>query len=178
MQASIAHRLNEQSMLQLKNSYSHFNRSIAIPAYNFEALQQSSFSELTWNYKAIAFDWIAGANLLTDALTEAPRSTPALRNYRYTTFGLFVQNTWSATEKLVIETGLRGDYTKQYRFALLPRVSALLRLSPKLTTRLGGGLGYKTPTIFTEESERLQFQNISPINENIAQYERSAATGI
>jgi hypothetical protein len=30
------------------------------------------------------------------------------------------------------------------------------KISPKFSSRLGGGLGYKTPTIFTEESESIQ----------------------
>jgi iron complex outermembrane receptor protein len=46
----------------------------------------------------------------------------------------------------------------------LPRVSALFKISPKFSSRLGGGLGYKTPTIFTEESESIQYQNVLPIN--------------
>ncbi len=33
-----------------------------------------------------------------------------------------------------------------------------------MTLRLGGGLGYKTPTVFTEDAERLQFRNVLPID--------------
>ncbi|MBL7749592.1 MAG: TonB-dependent receptor, partial [Chitinophagaceae bacterium] len=36
-----------------------------------------------------------------------------------------------------------------------------------------GGLGYKTPTIFTEESERLQYKNVLPVNDNVNKLERS-----
>ncbi|MDF2193503.1 TonB-dependent receptor [Paraflavitalea sp. CAU 1676] len=172
-QLGVAYRLNDQSTLQFKNSYSHFNRDIAIPAYQFEALQQSSFSELTWNYKGEQSDWVIGANFLTDDLKEEKRSADPLRDYHYNTLGFFVQNAWTVSERLVLETGLRGDYVKEYGFELLPRVAAMLRITPRLTTRLGGGFGYKTPTVFTEESERIQFQHVLPIDVNQSKNERS-----
>ena len=41
------------------------------------------------------------------------------------------------------------------------------------SSRIGGGLGYKTPTIFTEESERLQYKNVLPVNDAVNKLERS-----
>ena len=49
----------------------------------------------------------------------------------------------------------------------------MLKVSSKLSTRIGGGFGYKTPTIFTEEAERIQFRNLLPINISNSQNERS-----
>jgi iron complex outermembrane receptor protein len=77
------------------------------------------------------------------------------------------------SEKFTLESGLRGDYVNEYGFVLLPRMSAMFRINSKLTTRIGGGLGYKTPTIFTEEAERIQFQGISPINPDSTKNEKS-----
>jgi iron complex outermembrane receptor protein len=34
-------------------------------------------------------------------------------------------------------------------------------------------MGYKTPTVFNEEAEKIQFQNILPINEQLTQNEKS-----
>lgn len=172
-QLGIAHKLNENATLQFKNSYSRFDRKITIPGYLFDALQQSSFSELTWNRNGAKADWVVGANVLTDDLNENGPTAGPQRDYSFNTFGLFVQNAWSVSEKFVLETGLRGDYVKDFGFELLPRVSAMIRVSPKLTTRIGGGYGYKTPTIFTEEAERIQFQNLLPININNSKNERS-----
>src|SRR4029078_4680970 len=33
-----------------------------------------------------------------------------------------------------------------------------------LTSRIGGGMGYKTPTLFTEETETIQYRNVVQIN--------------
>lgn len=172
-QVGIAHKLTGHATLQFKNSYSRFDRVISIPAYTFNALQQSSFSELTWNRKGGKADWIIGANVLTDDLKEQGQTADLRRDYRYNTYGLFVQNAWSVSERVVLETGLRGDYVNEYGFELLPRVSAMFRVAPNLTTRIGGGFGYKTPTIFTEEAERIQFQNLLPIDINRSRNERS-----
>ncbi len=172
-QFGIAHKLNEQFTLQFKNSYSRFNRVINIPAYTFDALQQSSFSELTWNRQGENADWIIGTNVITDNLKEQAQTTDPKRDYSFNTYGIFVQNAWNISEKVVLETGLRGDYVNEFGFELLPRVSAMFRVNPKLTTRIGGGYGYKTPTIFTEEAERRQFQNLLPIDLNNSKNERS-----
>ena len=172
-QLGIAHKLNEQSTLQLKNSYSRFDRVITIPTYQFDALQQSSFSELTWNRKGTRADWVIGTNVLTEDLAENQKTSDPKRDYHYNTFGFFVQNALSIGNYIVVESGLRGDYVADYGFELLPRLSVMFRVTPKLTTRIGGGFGYKTPTIFTEEAERIQFRNLFPIDINRSKNERS-----
>ncbi|MFT3750517.1 MAG: TonB-dependent receptor [Agriterribacter sp.] len=168
-QFEIAYKMGGHSTIQLKNSYSRFDRSIAIPTYKFHALQQSSFTEFTWNRKGGAADWVVGANFITDDLAERQQAADPLRNYHYNTFGAFVQIAWTVSEKFTLETGLRGDYG----FELLPRVSAMYKITPQITTRLGGGYGYKSPTIFTEEAERMQFRYILPIDINRTRNERS-----
>lgn len=172
-QVGVAHKLNEASTLQFKNSYSRFDRVITIPTYTFDALQQSSFSELTWNKQGPKADWVIGANVLTDDLAEQGQTADPKRDYHYNTYGVFIQNAWSVSDKFVLESGLRGDYVNEYCFELLPRVSAMIKVSTKLTTRIGSGFGYKTPTIFTEEAEIIQFQNLLPIDINRSKNERS-----
>jgi iron complex outermembrane receptor protein len=117
--------------------------------------------------------WIAGLNLLTDDFDEKQHSTMPLRNYHYNTVGVFVQNSWTPSSTLSFETGIRMDHVKQYGFEILPRFSGMLKITPRLTARLGGGLGYKTPTVFNEDAEKVQFQNILPINELTTTDEKS-----
>ena len=101
-----------------------------------------------------------------------------MRNYQQTTLGAFVQNTWKAQNWLSIESGLRSDYVLDYGLVLLPRVSALMKIKPNFTSRLGGGFGYKTPTIFTEETERLQYRGVLPISPANNQLERSYGSNL
>jgi outer membrane receptor for ferrienterochelin and colicins len=177
-QVDIQHKLTDNSSIQFKNSYSKFNRRITIPTYIFEGVQQSSYSEFNFNTKRNKTLWIAGLNFLTDDFDEKQHNTSALRDYHHNTFGTFIQNTWTPAKHFSLETGLRGDYVKQYGFELLPRVSAMVKITPGLTARVGGGLGYKTPTVFNEDAEKIQFQNILPINENTATNEKSIGGNI
>jgi iron complex outermembrane receptor protein len=172
-QVDIQHKISDNSNLQFKSSFTNFNRLVTIPTYLFEGVQQSSYSELNFSKKTDRSFWIIGTNLLTDDFNEQRHNTTALRNYHYNTIGAFAQNTWTPENNFSLETGIRGDYVKQYGFELLPRISAMLKITPQFTARLGGGLGYKTPTVFNEEAEKIQFQNILPINQSTANNERS-----
>ena len=177
-QIGIIQKLTERSQINFKNSYSNFDRQIVIPDYRFSGLQQSSFSELTYSKKSEAADWVIGVNLLTDDLQEKPTSPDPLRDYHNKTYGIFAQHQWSVNSVFTLETGLRGDYVKDYGFELLPRVSAMIKFSPKVTARIGGGFGYKTPSVFNEEAERIQFQDILPINKQHAVNERSVGANV
>ena len=172
-QFGIAHKLQDNITLQFKNSYSRLDRVINIPSYRFDGLQQSSFSELTATKKGIKLDWVAGLNVLTDDFRENGQAPLRLRDYHYATLGLFIQNAWTVSDYLVLESGLRGDYVNAFGFALLPKTSAMFKVSPAITTRIGGGMGYKTPSIFTEETERRQFQQLLPIDTRATVNERS-----
>lgn len=172
-QLNFEHRLSENSNLTIKNAISYFGRVITTPGYAFDGKQWSSYSEIAYNYRRKKMEWIAGLNVYTDNFKEFPSDAFPKRNYNQVTYGGFIQNTWNAAKWLQFETGLRGDYVVDYGLAILPRVSALLRLAPKLTSRIGGGLGYKTPTIFTEETERLQYQSVLPISAHVNSLERS-----
>lgn len=172
-QLSLEHQFNENSSFSVKNAVNNFNRTITIPGYEFDGRQWSTYSEITYNKNGSKMDWVGGLNIYTDNFKEFPRDSFAKRSYDQNTIGGFVQNTWTANNWLQLETGVRGDYVIDYRFVFLPRVSALFKVSPKLSSRLGGGFGYKTPTIFTEETERIQFRSVRPISPDANKLERS-----
>jgi iron complex outermembrane receptor protein len=172
-QLEIDHQFNSKSKLLFKNSLSYYDRSIEIPDYEFSGVQLSSFSELTYIQKEAKSEWIIGLNLWTDKFTQDKLNNSEAVDYDHITPGIFVQNTWDISEKFILETGLRGDYQNEYGFFALPRISTLLIVNPKLSMRLGGGLGYKTPTVFTEDAERIQFRNVLPIDAQNTEAEQS-----
>ena len=175
-QAQVTRNVGGKAHVTLKNSYSRFNRLIQIPGYIFKGVQQSTYSEATYHTNSERSGWVAGVNLLTDDFNENKLVNNPLRDYHYNTLGAFIQNSWSPVPAFSLETGLRADYVQQFRFALLPRAAVMWKPSAKITARLGGGLGYKTPTVFNEEAEKIQFQHIRPIDPNRAVNERSAGS--
>ena len=175
-QFDATHRFSDHSRIQLKNSISFFDRSIAIPNYVFSGEQVSSFSELNYVTFGEKMEWIVGGNLWTEKFDQRQGDPDNDLSFSNTTTGVFVQNTWNMATQWTLETGLRGDYQSQYGAYLLPRFSLLYEPNERITFRTGGGLGYKTPTQFTEDTERLHFRNILPIDFSATRAERS--TGI
>ena len=172
-QAGLDFKLNEKVNLSFKNSVSFYDRRIEIPDYRFSGNQVSSFSEAAFNYKSERSEWTGGLNLWTDQFTQRNVDSALAIDYRHITLGSFLQNTFNVYEKLSLEAGLRGDYHFDYGFFILPRISSLIRISDNLSSRIGGGLGYKIPTFFTEDAEKIQFRNILPVNYSETRAEQS-----
>ncbi|MGF7079628.1 TonB-dependent receptor domain-containing protein [Mucilaginibacter sp. UYCu711] len=172
-QLELDHKFNAKEKLTIKNNVSYFNRSISLQNYRFSGVQVSSYSEANFAYSGEKTDWVAGLNYLTENFNEDKNSSFPLRSYNYNTMGAFIQNTWNATDKFTLESGLRGDYHNEYGFFVLPRISGLYKINSHFTTRLGGGLGYKAPTVFTEDAERIEFRNVLPIAAANTKAERS-----
>ncbi len=172
-QLQLVHKLNDNEKITAKNSVTSFSRTITIPSYVFEGKQLSSYSELSYNRNGHQADWVAGLNAYTDQFKEYPRDAFPRRNYNQHALGGFIQNTLHIAAWMQMETGLRADYTSLKKLVILPRMSALFRLSPAFSSRIGGGFGYKMPTIFTEETEMLNYRNIIPLNQTANELERS-----
>ncbi|MDR0412181.1 MAG: TonB-dependent receptor plug domain-containing protein [Dysgonamonadaceae bacterium] len=172
-QLSAEHRPNERSKWRFRSSYHYFHRLIAVPDYRFDGSQSGSFSEINYLRTLETVEWVAGANLWTDRFWEKQAAGGPSRDYSRTTGGLFVQGDAKITRYFSLESGLRGDYVEGYGFALLPRVSTLFYFNRKWSSRIGYGLGYKTPTIFTEESERIHYRNVLPVDNRQHKLERS-----
>ncbi len=154
--------------LKLKQSLGLFDRVITLPAYAFSGFNTNSFTDLSYLVKKQKHTVISGVNIVFDKFKH--RNMLVLHAQTFTT-GVYIQDTWDLTNRVIVESGLRVDnmrfknagYTKNQTF-VLPRISALFKISDKLSSRIGGGLGYKTPTVFTEETERLQYQNLQALN--------------
>jgi iron complex outermembrane receptor protein len=163
-QLSFEHAINDNTKLNFKNSVSYYDRSIQIPDYLFSGVQLSSYSEINVTYEKEKSEWIGGINFLTDKFRQDKHDTIIPVNYNQNTIGAFIQNTWNVTNVITLETGLRGDYQNDYGFFLLPRLSTLFKINNHFTSRIGGGLGYKIPNVFTEDAEKIQFKNVLPID--------------
>lgn len=168
------HKSGNASVLTVKNSWNNFKRVVSLPAYVFNGIQNGTFTEISVSHTNLRMEWVSGINLVTDNFREQQLTTTPLRNYAQMTVGVFVQNSWKINEHIRLESGLRGDGVKDFGFALLPRISALFKISQKFSSRIGGGLGYKTPNIFTEESEKIHYRDVLPIDKDREKLERSA----
>ena len=161
------------SRLVAKQSLAFFDREIEIPGYLFEGRQFNSYTDISYLRTVNDHVLVFGFNAVYDQFRETPNiHTPIPRDETRTTFGGYAQDSFTITKKLAVEAGLRLDHLRDYGTYALPRVSALYRFTDNLSSRLSVGLGYKAPSIFTEEAETLLFRNVLPIG-NTLKTERS-----
>ena len=178
-QTKLSHKITENQTFEFRNSFNLFDRSLLITPtfldgeYKFEGKQFSSFSELSYSFKKKKNVLITGINFYSDDFTETPLQSINLRNEDRKTLGAFANYTFDLGEKVAIESGLRGDYVLNDKFYLLPRVAALFKWTNRLSTRIGGGLGYRNASIFNQEAELLGYKNVLAINRNTTKAEQS-----
>lgn len=161
-QLSYSNNISENRSFNFKNSVSYFKRNLTLPNYEFDGKQWATFTEATYNLYNTNSDWVFGGNIITENFIENPKTT-ADRSYQQFTGGVFAQNNWKLASKLTLESGLRTDYNHNYGTFVLPRVSLFIKYNDKVSSRIGGGLGYQIPTIFTEDAELRSYQNVLPI---------------
>lgn len=168
----LSHR--EASNFSIKNSISYFDRNLQIPDYEFNGTQVSGFTEILYVMgKENKSNWQFGANHYFEQFNEKNVIHEFDKSYTHNTIGAFVQNTNDFNPEFILESGLRYDYDFDFGSFVLPRASLMFKTSDKVTMRLGGALGYKLPTIFTEDAERLYYQNILPLSNGNAKVEKS-----
>lgn len=177
-QMSYSKNWGEDLVLEFKNSLNFFNREITLPGYLFGGKQFSSFSELNFQKQNANSEWTSGVNLWTENFDQSLGNLAGPLDYQLNTVGAFVQNIWNLAEKWTLESGFRLDYQEDYGLFPLPKISLMVEPSELLTLRLGGGLGYKSPTVFSEEAEQLSFRNVLPIDPSQFEAERSAGANL
>lgn len=162
-QAKFEKTFDNKNILTIKNSVGYFDRKIEKQTYNFEGQQIATFTEANYLIPNEKSEWNLGANLVTDNFNQINLVAYKL-DYYNVAFGVFAQNNLNITEKFILESGLRLDLTNRSNVFVLPRLSLLYKITKKISSRFGGGLGYKSPTIFSEETEEKAFQNINPLD--------------
>ena len=161
-------KTSTNNSFKIKQSLSFFDRKINIPNYQFSGMNTNLYTDAfyVWNKKKQII--ISGVNLLYDNFKERDFSSQNAKSF---TTGIYAQHTWDVAENIKLENGLRIDnanysntnFAKNQIF-ILPRISALFKINTKFSSRIGGGLGYKIPTIFTEKTEERQYQNVLALN--------------
>ena len=171
-QAVYKTQIDSISSLNIKNSVSFFDRNLTIPDFNFDGKQTNTFTEITYNRETSKVDWIFGANLYTSNFDENDTAT-LQRDQKDITYGMFANNIYDLSDSWILETGLRADYNTDFGIFPLPKISLLYKNDSGFSSRIGGGLGYKIPDIFTEEAEFINFENVLGIDKSSLNAERS-----
>lgn len=165
---NLTRQISDGGVFNVKQSLAFFNRDLTTPGYLFKGSQFNSYTDASYARLFGKHAVVFGGSAVYDQFRESLSSKNSLlRNETRSTFGGYVQDTVDFTSKVSLQAGLRVDKTKDYGVFALPRVSLLYRVTDNLSARAGFGLGYKTPTIFNEESETLLFRDVLPVGNSL-----------
>ncbi|MBJ7882319.1 TonB-dependent receptor [Gelidibacter salicanalis] len=176
-QAVYKTQMDSISSFNIKNSVSFFDRNLTVPDFSFGGKQTNTFTEINYQRETSKADWIFGANLYTSNFDENDDAT-LQRDQKDITYGMFANNIYDLSDNWILETGLRADYNTDFGFFPLPKISLLYKNDSGFSSRIGGGLGYKIPDIFTEEAEFIHFENVLGIDKSSLKAERSYGVNI
>lgn len=154
-------------LFTIKNSASYFNRAIDQPLSSFEGKQLSSYTEASFNFPVSNHLFVAGVDMSTENFSEDTAKSHLQRNYNYITSGLFVQDNWKPSDKIVLQAGVRIDNQNRFGFFILPRFAVKYNFSKEFYIRAGSGFGYKLPGIFSTGSEQAGIDNIQPLSNSV-----------
>jgi iron complex outermembrane receptor protein/outer membrane receptor for ferrienterochelin and colicins len=168
-------RLPNGAHLSLKATTSLYNRTVLTDLFGMQATQNLWYSELAYSKKTNKHNWIAGINFNGDAFMKHQPDSTLLTNESGYTIGAYVQDDWKITPALTAEAGLRVDHHSVYGNFILPRISFMYRFNQNLTVRLGGGMGYKTPSLFSGDVDERFYRYIAGFKTNTIAEKSSGA---
>ncbi len=153
-----------------RQSFSVFDRKLSIPEYAFGGIEYNAYTDVSYVSNSDNQAIVLGGNFIFNRFREKDNGYTN-RNNTTITGGLYGQHTWDASNNIKLESGIRfdrADYKNEiynnHEVFVLPRISLLIKYSNQWSSRIGGGMGYKTPTLFTEETETIQFRNVDLLN--------------
>lgn len=150
-------KLASNAQFTLKASTSFFNRDVNTNVFGMRAIQLTWYTEAAYTQKSEHHNWVAGINFNGDDFKKQLPDSSLIPNEKNSTVGFFAQDDWKFNNHLTLQAGLRIDAHNRYGTFVLPRLSLMYKVNPEITMRIGGGLGYKTPTLFNSEVDERDY---------------------
>jgi outer membrane receptor for ferrienterochelin and colicins len=157
--ATWENKISKTAELNFKGLLSFFKRDITSNVFGMKANQQTFFTELSYLKKWDKHTLVTGINVSGENFGVRSPDSSGIDPYRFTVLGIFMQDDRRLTQKLTAQTGLRFDYNSDYVPVLLPRLSLLYKFNHHFTSRLGGGMGYKAPSVFSNDIDERELRN-------------------
>lgn len=154
--------------MHLAASYAEHKQDSFYEGFDYTAEDKMWFFDARFNYLLTENQLLTfGADLRTEEMRSHSRAGSANPNYASDSFdydvkGVYIQDTWQATEALEIAMALRYDTitadftdpnkpgTELDESILSPRLDVRLRHNDEWTSRVSAGRGYRAPLSFFE----------------------------
>ena len=153
-------KISETAQFTAKFNTGFYRRDIFTNSFNLGGDQQNWYSELAYSQKINRHQYVAGLNFTGDKFKINTPANSILPKENNATLGVFMQDDWKLNNQFTVQAGLRLDKHNQYGAFFLPRLSFMYKPTQQLTFRAGGGMGYKTPTLFNAEIDERNYRYI------------------
>ncbi len=160
-------KLQGNALLTTKFSTSFFNRAINTNSFGMKGNQTTWYSEMAYANKWNRHNFVAGINFNGDQFNKTLPDSTLLPSEKNNTIGIFAQDDWKLNSALTLQSGIRVDAHNKYGNFILPRLSIMYKANQQVTMRMGGGLGYKTPTLFNTEIDERNYRYLLGYNDGI-----------
>lgn len=182
-QVKLEHMTKKEGALSFRNSISKSFRDM-LNNYDINkttalrGVQTSTFSEVSYLYKYRNYSLVFGFNYITDDFTGLQQDTGHVIIENFKTLSGFININMQIGKKVFLESGFRHDYVQDLRSFDLPRTYFLIKWTENITSRFGGGFGYRNPTVFNQESESRFYLNVLSVDPKRVKSETSRGGSI
>lgn len=159
--------LQNGGQLTAKTNASFFNRDMITNVFGMKGKQSSWYSEVSYIKKYDFHNLVIGLNYNGEQFNKKLPDSSYMPNESFKTMGIFIQDDWKFTEGFTLQSGIRIDQNSLYGTFVLPRLSLMYKVNNKITMRLGGGEGYKIPSLFNSEMDERDYHYLTGYVKNI-----------
>ncbi|MFY0255116.1 TonB-dependent receptor plug domain-containing protein [Chitinophaga sp. 30R24] len=153
--------------LTIKGAGSFFHLQNEEGTFPLLGNQTNTYAEAAYHKESGKHNWVAGLNNTGEIYRRAKGDSTLLGNYTYNTIGAFIQDGYHFTDQLTAEAGLRADYHNVFGWYILPRLAFVYKPVEALSLRLSAGTGYKSPAIFTSQTQTIGYRYLLPLDANV-----------
>jgi outer membrane receptor for ferrienterochelin and colicins len=151
--------LSDRQALNFNVALAVLERDAMYRSRDFRATQNLAHADVQYTQEIDVHTLLLGASLSLDDLFDRTSGNPYSRSYRYTSPGLLAQLESPFGDMWSVVASARVDFHNVFGTFVTPRASVMYRPTNSFTLRLGGGTGFKAPTIFVEEAEETGLAN-------------------
>ena len=170
---SIDWKIDTERSAMLRAAGTHLDRNSYYGTTPFDAAQTFLFADGFYSLNTGIHSMQVGVAYNSENFSDKTLNISVSRSYLFNDIGAWLQDELSFSQSWKLLGSARIDHHNTYGTFLTPRASILFKESPSLTFRLGGGTGFKAPTIFLEDAELHGFRNVLPISNAVAEQAQS-----
>ena len=171
----VARWLTSGRVVSVRGSYAQARQHRLFGDADERGTRHTSFVEASMTGTRGRQTWVVGGAFQQDGYS--PRDVRRF-DYQFSVPALFVQDEIVLGPRASVSASARVDWHSEYGMLASPRVSVLLRPSPRWTARISAGGGSFAPTPFTEETDETGLSRLAALSDLEAERARTISADV